>query len=91
MFNNTTLLLILSLVAIFPLQKANAIDTNAIAATQNTVEFSTSKGTASPKPKCDRGSGRLSCYKTEIQQFNKERGSGRIETDEQTYKKGLHH
>ncbi|MBP0020092.1 MAG: hypothetical protein J7647_21375 [Cyanobacteria bacterium SBLK] len=90
MFNNTTLLLILSFVAIFPFQKANAIDTDAIVATQNPVEFSTLDSPANTEPNCDRGSGRLHCYKTETQQFNKERGSGRINTEEQTYKKSLH-
>lgn len=90
MFNKTTLLLILSFVAIFPWQKANAIDANVGATNQNTVEFSALDGTTSADPQCDRGSGRLSCYKTETQQFNKERGSGRIGTDEQNYKKGLH-
>lgn len=91
MFNNTTLLLILSFVAIFPFQKANAIDTNTIAATQNSVKFSVLDSTINNDPNsCDRGSGRLHCYKTEMQQVNKERGSGRINTEEQTYKKSLH-
>ncbi|MGK7926705.1 MAG: hypothetical protein AB4290_15940 [Spirulina sp.] len=93
MFNNTTLLLFLSVVAIFPLQKANAIEIDAIVATQNSVEFSTTwdriANTEPPKCKVDRGSGRV-CNTVEIEQLNKERGSGRIDTDEQTYKKSLH-
>ncbi|MEM9543698.1 MAG: hypothetical protein AAGA60_29935 [Cyanobacteria bacterium P01_E01_bin.42] len=90
MFNNTTLLLILSFVAIFPLQKANAIESNEIAATKNSVEISVVDSATNTDPnQCDRGSGRLHCYKTEMEQFNKERGSGRINTEE-THKKSLH-
>lgn len=97
MFNNTTLLLFLSFVAISPWQNANAIEIEAIANAKNTVEFSTLHDfsfpdrLASTENQCedDRGSGRV-CAKSEIQQLNKERGSGRIETDETISKKNVH-
>ncbi|WP_204103840.1 MULTISPECIES: hypothetical protein [Spirulina sp. CCY15215] len=98
MFNNTTLLLFLSFVAISPWQNANAIEIEAIANPKNTVEFSTLNDLSFPdrlattETQCDpenRGSGRI-CAKSEIQQLNKERGSGRIETDETTSKQSVH-
>lgn len=117
MFNKTTLLLILSFVAIFPIQKVNAIEIDAIEGTQNSLELSIIDSTVNADNTCDRGSERFgsSCYKstaittntqpdcdrgsgrcnknnndkTKSQQFNKERGSGRINTEEET-KKILH-